>query len=418
MLLLKSGNLIDGVSDESRKNVSVLIDGDKIVKVGKYEELSVGNSGVKEIDCYGKTIMPGLIDAHVHLIYQNVSEPYTIELSRSLEEATGDAFYTARQLLSYGITTIRDVGTRGNISVTVRNAVSAGMFPGPRIKASSRIISTVGGLGDFHPTHLFEEHKYRYGLGELILGTDQAKAAVRIMTKDGVDFIKVEASGTGFNPLCPAERNTINYDELLAIVGEAKKNDLYVACHAESISSVKMACKAKVHDIQHGIFIDDEAVEMMLENDIRLVPTLGMYWGFIEDGPANGIPQAIIDDHLKTHEHHVRSIQRCMDAGVKIAAGSDAGLTHFPQGGVRDEICRYVEIGMKPMDAIKTATSNGAECLEVDDIVGTIEEGKFADILVLNGDPIKDIKCIKNEENLDYIIQNGKIVKHLFGFSN
>lgn len=130
-----------------------------------------------------------------------------------------------------------------------------------------------------------------------------------------------------------------------------------MACHAESYESVKKAAKAGFHDIQHGIYIDDEGLDLMVKNDVWLVPTLAMYWGFIDKGPDLGIPQSIIDGHLRIHEFHVKSIRKCIDAGINIAAGSDVGLVHIPQGGVRDEVV----IGKSPMDAIKTATINAVK---------------------------------------------------------
>jgi imidazolonepropionase-like amidohydrolase len=409
MLLLKNGLVIDGKSGKGVQGLSILIQGDRIKRIGP-EESAFDEKHARVIDCAGKIIMPGLIDVHEHLIYRDVSDPYSIELAKSLEEATADALLSARELLSYGITTIRDVGTRGNISVVVRDLVKQGKFPGPRIIASGRIISTKGGLADFHPSHIFQDRPYQQGLGELIVGVDEARAAVRQMTKAGVDFIKTECSGTGFNPLCPAERNTLSFQELSEIVDEARENGLFVACHAESYEAVKKAARAPVRTIEHGIYINDEGLDLMAKNGVWLVPTLAMYWGFIEKGPQMGIPQAVIDGHRRTHEFHVKSIQKCMEAGIPIAAGSDAGLVHFPQGGVREEICRYVEIGMTPMEALETATINAAQCIGMDDDLGSLEEGKVADIIVLDADPLEEIECLRDINNLLAVIQNGAIV--------
>jgi imidazolonepropionase-like amidohydrolase len=230
------------------------------------------------------------------------------------------------------------------------------------------------------------------------------------MLKDGADFIKTECSGTGFNPLCPAERNTLSFEEVRAIVKEAAENGRFVACHAESYDAVKKAAKAGVRSIEHGVYIDSEGLDLMAQKEVWLVPTLAMYWGFIEKGIQMGIPQAIIDGHMRTHDVHVKSIQKCMEAGICIAAGSDGGLVHFPQGGVRDEIGRYVEIGMTPMEALKTATINAARCIGVDDHVGSLEEGKIADIVVISANPLEDITCLKEPDNLMAVIKNGVIV--------
>ena len=201
-----------------------------------------------------------------------------------------------------------------------------------------------------------------------------------------------------------------SFEEVAAVVDQAKQNGVHVACHAESNTAIKKASKAGVRTIEHGIYLDDEAVEMMLKNKIFLVPTLAMYWGFLRKGPDMGIPQAVIDGHKRTHESHVQSIHMAMDAGISIVAGSDAGLVHFPQGGVRDEIVSFVEIGMQPMDAIKTATLNAAKCLDIEDTVGTLEAGKQADILILNQNPLVNISSIKDNSHLVSVIKKGEIL--------
>src|SRR5262249_50959950 len=155
------------------------------------------------------TVIPGLCDAHAHLVYEGVADNWTIELSKSLEEAAIDAALNAAKLLRMGFTSVRDVGTRGNIAVVVRDAVDAGPPPAPRIKASKQIISVWGGLGDLHPTHIFRREQYGAALTEIVTGPWEARDAVRQHVKDGADWIKCEASGTGFNPLCPAERDTM-----------------------------------------------------------------------------------------------------------------------------------------------------------------------------------------------------------------
>lgn len=411
-ILLKNATVIDGVSEKQLNNYSILIEGKSIKKMAPAKEMIKfeRQENIKVIDCDGKTLMPGLIDAHTHLIYRNFSDAMSIELNKSLEEATIDALLTARELINYGVTTVREVGTRGNISVIVRDAIKRGEFPGPEVYASSRIISTEGGLADFHPTHMYNQYPVEYGLGELILGVDEARRAVRKMLKDGVDWIKVECSGTGANPLCPAERNTLSYEEVTAVVEEARQNGVYVACHAESNASVKKASKAGVRTIEHGIYLDEEAIELMLMKNIYLVPTLGMYWAFVKNGAQVGIPDAVIEGHKRTHEHHVRSIHMAMEAGVPIVAGSDAGMAHFPQGGVREEIESFVQIGMDKMEAVKTATSNAARCLNIEDKVGSLEEGKQADILILNENPLDDISLIKKEENVMSVIKEGEVL--------
>ena len=227
---LRGATIIDGVADAGYPG-SVLVDGDVIGAVGAG---LVPADGDEVIDCQGLFICPGFIDSHCHLIYNDAKDLYDLEIAKSIPEATLDAVVSAKRLLALGFTTIRDLGSRANIGVTVRDAISRGQIPGPRVVAAGNIITTVGGLLDGHPSHLFDGSRYRYGHGTTISGPWEARDAVRQQVKDGVDWIKTETSGTGFNPMCPADRDTTSEEELAAIVHEASRKARPVAVHAES----------------------------------------------------------------------------------------------------------------------------------------------------------------------------------------
>jgi imidazolonepropionase-like amidohydrolase len=363
------------------------------------------------IDATGLFLLPGLCDAHCHLMYDNVSDPVSIELTRSVSEATVAAVANANTLLAKGFTTVRDVGSRGSIGVALRNAINDGRIPGPRVFCAGRILSTPGGLLDLQPSHVFEDQPYRYGLGELIIGPHQARAAVRRQVKDGVDWIKVGVSGTGFNPLCPAERAAISPEELTAIVDEAQVQSVPVAAHAESLWSVKQAARSGVATIEHAIYLDDDAVDMILTRDIAVTPTLAMYTAFVERGHEYGIPQNIVELHKSTHDTHVESIRKAYAAGVRILAGGDAGLTHFPQGSCREEAVQLVElVGMSPMEAIQALTSNIAETLGQSNAIGSIAEGGKADLVAFRNDPSQDIRVLTHDEDIAFVMKGGQLV--------
>jgi imidazolonepropionase-like amidohydrolase len=338
--LLTNGTVYRGAGFEAVTGTLVIED-DRIVSIG-------GTPAPRDadtvIDLHGGYVVPGLMDAHCHLIYRDVADPYDIELRKSVPEATLDAVVNARTVLAAGFTTIRDVGSRANIGVEVRNAIARGDVPGPQVHPAGRILSAPGGLADFHPSHIFEDRPYRYGLGEQVIGPHEARAAVRRQLKDGVDWIKVGVSGTGFNPLCPAERNGLSEDEFAAVMSEAKLQGVPVAAHAESAEAVRAAARHGAQTIEHGIYIDDESLELMLENNVTLSPTLSMYRAFALRGGELGIPQVIVDEHRRTHERHAQSVRAAFEAGVPIVAGGDAGLTHFPQGSCAEEAVSYVEI--------------------------------------------------------------------------
>jgi imidazolonepropionase-like amidohydrolase len=321
-----------------------------------------------------------------------------------------DAALHAGKLLRLGFTSIRDVGTRGNIAVVIRDEVERGRLVGPRIKASKQIISVWGGLGDFHPTHIFRREQYASALTEIVTGPWEARNAVRQQVKDGVDWVKVEASGTGFNPLCPAERDTISFEELSAVVEEATDKGRPVACHAESRNAIIKAARAGARTIEHAVYLDDEGIEAVLEHDVAICPTLGLYTAYANKGLEFGIPIEIVTNHRRTHEHHVEAIRKAHESGVTIIAGSDSGLTNFPQGGGLEEICAYVEvIGMSEHEALLTATRNANRVIGFEDL-GTLEPGKLADLLVLRENPLERIRAITEPGTVEAVVKGGALV--------
>jgi len=405
-LVLTNARVFTGTGDAPLENGAVALEGSRIAWVGPAADAPAGDV----IDCTGKTILPGLVDAHAHLVYDHVRDAYTIELAKPLEEAAIDAALNAAKLLGMGFTSVRDVGTRGNIAVVVRDAVAAGRLSGPRIKASKQIISVWGGLGDFHPTHVFRREQYAAALTEIVTGPWEARDAVRQQVKDGVDWVKVEASGTGFSPVCPADRDTMSFEELRAVVEEAEDKGRPVACHAESRRSIVKAAKAGATTIEHAIFLDDEGTEAILESGAAICPTLGLYTAFAERGLEFGIPEEIVSAHRRTHERHVEAIRKAYEAGVTIIAGSDSGLANFPQGGGLEEICTYVElIGMDEHEAVLTATRNAARVVGFED-AGTLEPGKVADLLVFDENPLERIRVLTEPGTLDAVVQGGVLV--------
>jgi len=389
----------------------IAIEGGAIAVIAPAVERRAGDT---VLDLAGGHVIPGLMDAHCHLIYRDVADPYDIELRKNIAEASIDAVFNAATLLRCGFTTVRDVGSRGNIGVEMRKAISRGDVPGPRVFPAGRILSAPGGLGDFHPSHIFEHAPYPYGLAVQVVGPDEARAEIRRQLKDGVDWIKVGVSGTGFNPLCPAERNGLSEPEFEAVMNEAKYQGVPVAAHAESAESVRAAARLGAQTIEHGIYIDERSLADMVRNGVTLSPTLSMYRAFAMRGGDMGIPAVIVDQHKRTHERHAQSVRMAHEAGVPIVAGGDAGLTHFPQGSCAEEAVSYVElIGMSPVESLRTLTVNIARLLGILDEVGTVDEGKRADLLVLGSDPLADVSVLQRPDQRVMVLQGGSVVHSL-----
>ena len=405
--LLMNGWIIDGTGREAFPG-SVAIDDGRLPSVGTVEV----SRDDECIDCAGLTILPGLVDAHVHLIDDNITNAYEAELARSIPEATVDAAANAERLLRLGFTTVREAGTRANIGVAVRDGVRAKKIRGPRVVTAGTIISTPGGLGDFFPSHLFERAPYYpSSQSSLVVGPAEARAVVRRQVKDGVDWIKVGVSGTGFNPRCPADRVAISDEELGAVIDEAAVQRRPVMAHAESRESIVAAARAGVRTIEHGVYLDDEGVEAMLAGGVALCPTLAMYSAFAERGGDFGIPKDIVEQHRRTHNSHVESVRKAYAAGVPIIAGGDAGLAHFPQGRCVEEIARYVElIGMSSLEALATITRVAAEVLGLGEAVGTLERGKLADLVLVRADPADCVTALQDPANVVGVFQEGELV--------
>lgn len=405
-LALTNATVFPATGESAIDDGSVVIDGDAISWVGPTE---LAPRAERVVDCAGKTLFPGFVDAHAHLVYEDVSDPYTIELARPLERAALDAAVNARKILDLGFTSVRDVGTRGNIAVIMRDAIAEGRLAGPRVKACKQIISVWGGLGDMHPTHIFQREQYAAALTEIISGPWEARDAVRQQVKDGVDWVKCEASGTGFNPLCPADRDTMSLKELKAICREAAEKGRPVVCHAESRRSIVKAAKAGVTTIEHAVYLDDKGIEAVLDAGIAICPTLGLYTAFAKKGAEFGIPPEIVAAHNITHEKHARAIRRAYDAGITIIAGSDSGLSVFPQGGGLEEVCAYVELlDLTPAQAMLTMTRDAARVVGFDD-AGVLEAGRRADVVVVDGKPLEEIRALTRAGAIETVIQGGAV---------
>lgn len=381
-------------------------------------------SGAVVVECAGRTVIPGLVDAHAHLVFREGRDDwYSFELAPPVERAMLDGVLNAERLLRMGVTAVRDVGTRGNVAVLLRDAISAGELVGPRVRAAKQVISVWGGHEDHHPSHLFRDSPYPTGVGELISGPWQARDAVRRQVKDGVDWVKVEASGTAANPFCPGDRDTISDEELAAVVDEARLKGRPVACHAESRTSIVRAARAGVATIEHCVDLGPEGLEAILEREIAVCPTVEIYANLARTARAaqgqarpmtgldRGTSPGLVEEYERRHELHVESIRRAWQAGVTIVAGSDAGSARFPHdGALASEIASYVElIGMSEAQALICATAEAARVIGLGEDLGTLAAGKRADLLVYAENPLEDIHVLSRPESLLAVVKDGTL---------
>jgi imidazolonepropionase-like amidohydrolase len=412
--LIRNGTLIDGSGSRPLPQAAVLIKENRIDAVGQAKSLSLPDIPVNEIDAGGGFILPGFIDSHVHLALEGIN------LARDMATPFSQRFYNAieymRRTVEAGITTVRDAG---GADYGMKQAVESGAVLGPRMLISISMLSITGGHGDFwmrsgNEFHLFPAYPgFPDGRCD---GVDGVRQKVREVLRAGAEVIKICVTGGVLSPTDHPEFTQFSPAELDVIVAEAAyRRGIKVMAHAQGAQGIKNALRAGVHSIEHGIYLDDEAIELMLKGGTFLVPTLLAPIAVLEAGEKGGMPEHAIRKANEVMEAHSDSVSRAHKAGVKIAMGTDAGV--MPHGTNLRELGLMVNIGMTPMEAIVATTKTAAQCLGWEDQIGTLQAGKLADIVITKTDPLNDIRSMENVDNIILVMKDGKIVKDRRGQS-
>jgi imidazolonepropionase-like amidohydrolase len=407
--VLKAARIFDGKGDALVTPGVVVVTGGRIVGVGSSASVP---AGAEVIDFGDATLLPGFIDAHTHLTFA-YSEDYNKQeldnLRETVAEQALDASVNARVTLMAGITTVRDVGSRDFLDVGLRNAIAKGDVLGPRMLVTVHALGATGG-------HCDAQDGFRAGLfghesGPLdgvINGPEQARWAVRLDHKYGADMIKVCASGGVLSPTDDVDTPQLTQEELNAIVDEAHALRRKTAAHAHGAEAAKRAIRAGIDSIEHGSFLDDEALDMMKQRGTYLVPTLMAVQGLQEKFDRGVyIPPAIA---VKAHAAITSlraTFQRALAKQIKIGLGTDAGV--YPHGRNTEEFHQMVDLGMKPAAALRAGTSADAELLGIHDKAGSLEAGKFADVVAVPGDPLQNIRVT---EHVFFVMKEGVIYKN------
>ncbi len=396
--VIKCGALIDGKSDDVKQNVLILIKENKIEKVGNFEI----PKDAEIIDLSNMTVLPGLIDAHVHLFLHEGDYDQQL-LKESIPYRTIRAVVHAKQTLEAGFTTIRDLETEGAgyADVDLKTAINQGIIPGPRMQVSTRALSVTGGYALMGYSW---EIQVPTG-AQLVDGVDEARKAVREQIKYGADWIKIYADSRRRRGEVADSLTwylTFSDDELKTIVEEAKKMNVKVAAHCYSSIAAQKAINAGVASIEHGLYLDEPTLKLMKEKGVYYCPTLLAYYRWSKREGLSPDVKKMVENTVKLH---AETFKRALKVGVKIAFGSDLTEAH---GTNAEEFELMVNYGMKPIDAIKSATSVAAELLGWQDKIGSIEPGKLADIIAVQGDPTKDIKVLRN---VKFVMKDGKVIK-------
>ena len=375
-VVLAGGRLFDGRGGDAQPADMAFADG-RIVDIGG------GLDGDDVLDVAGRTLLPGLFDCHTHVMLSHIDQ------WRLVQQPFSYQFYDAARNLAAtlrtGITTARDAG---GADLGVKRALEDGLIDGPRLHISIRMISQTGGHGDDwfpagYEVPLMISHP---GAPPTIVdGPDEMRRTVRRLVRHGADVIKVATSGGVLSPRDKPTHAHLRDDELAVLVSEAQAAGIGVMAHAQAAAGIKAAIRAGVRSIEHGIYLDDEAIELMIERGTWLVPTLVAPRGVIDAAEAGAaIPEASLSKARAVVDIHRQSFARAAAAGVKVAMGTDSGVT--PHGRNLDELVLMTEAGMTPAQALVAATQSAAQLLGVDDELGALEVGKRADIVVVDGD--------------------------------
>lgn len=404
--LFLNATVIDGTGRQPVERGAMLVSPDgRIAAVGAVDEVrgKIDPSECEEVDLDGKFIMPGMIDCHFHGVYEEVSCYEDYDLRRPIEESAIYHARNAQTILEAGFTSAREVGSRGLVSVSTSKLIEKGVLRGPRLVPGGRILSTTGGLVDGYG-HWIDNAD---SLGHVVDGELELRKAAREQIKYGTKCIKVEASGTGISTYAGSGKQTMTEEEMRAVVYEARRNGIRVACHAQGRESIKNAVRAGVTTVEHGSFLDEEGVKLMLDNGTILTPTISVLILYITKGPEVGVADWVVEKLRGDLEGHIESFKMAIDAGIPMVVGSDSGHAFNPQNGIALELEMMVEHGYSPMAAIQAATSVGSRAAGLSRSLGTLEERKLADFLVLDGDPLADIAMLQDSRKMSAIYQGG-----------
>jgi imidazolonepropionase-like amidohydrolase len=401
-VILRAGKVLDVKSGRTLSNQAIVIEAGKIVSIGGDAK---PNTGDQVIELPNATVLPGLIDAHTHL----TGDPRQIgyqALGISVPRATLTGAHNARVTLEAGFTTVRNVGAEAFSDVALRDAINDGDIPGPRMLVSGPALGITGG----HCDENLLPYEFHYSGEGVADGVEGVQRKTREVIKYGADLIKICATGGvlshGDNP----QASQYTLEEMKAIVADAHRLGRKVAAHAHGAQGILWASQAGVDSIEHGSYIDDAAIAEMKKNGTYLVPTLYLADWFLANAEQLHVPAEYIAKGRAAMSAARKNVGHAFSSGVKVGFGTDAAV--YPHGLNAHEFAVMVKLGLTPLQAIQSATVNDADLLGWSDKIGTIEPGKWADLIAVDGDPLQDVTML---ERVKFVMKGGDVVKNEYG---
>lgn len=393
--ILQNARIVDGTGEVFQDRF-VVIDGTKIREIGHAADIPA-TPAFPVVELAGKTVMPGVIDCHVHLCIDGDADPIAQVVGDGDADSALRMARNAHETLAAGITTVRDLGAKNHVDFSFRKAAESGLLPDiPRLVLSGRPVTMTGG-------HMWQ-------VGRQADGVDDVRKGAREQLRGGADCVKLMATGGILTDGNEISAPQLEEDELRAAIEEAEKAGKISSAHAHGATGVKNAVRAGVTSVEHAYFLDDEGIELMLEKGTYLVPTSAAVRLVVKHGKGGGIPCPVVAKAASAFDSHIETCRNAWRAGVKLAMGTDAGTPYNRHGENMQELAAMVDIGLSPMEAIVMATKSAAELLRMDHFVGTVEVGKQADLLVLDSDPLDDIAILQDRARLRRVYKAGDLV--------
>jgi imidazolonepropionase-like amidohydrolase len=405
-IAIVDGLIIDGTGAAAIADGLVLVEDGRITYAGRKDGKTIPRD-TQVIDAAGASVLPGLMDVHVHISLNGPANIQAELLSRPLGQVAFEVARNLRDTIAAGTTTIRTVSDMAHLDIAARDSINKGVMAGPRMHPCGKGLTTTGGHGDLMPCWICQSHG---DVSEMVDGVDAIRTAVRRQVKAGASWIKLFQTGGVIDPHGRIDAEEFSPSEFDAAFETARLAGVPVAVHAHNKTAILHSIRSGCRSIEHGMHFDEECAEVARQHGAFLVPTLTVMDRILRLGAENGVAQSTIDNVRERTSKHRDYVKYAFDIGANIASGTDAGSMLTPHGSAGREVVQLVRCGLTPVQAISVATRNTARLLKVDDQLGTLEAGRLADVIVVEGDVLKRVESLESAQNMRHVLIGGRTV--------